>query len=416
MQVGSRTLRRGDAIRAGIAATAAAVLLSASGCGGGDSKKSSADAGQSQALRAAALSLQSAMDTSSRAIDGVRGTRASLERLGASLEPAIAQTGDVIGVLTPKAGTSTPESKLLNAARQQRTFLQFAADSTKSRSRSAANSALDRARDAGRRASTAYAGIARTTNALAGLLPASTTFNTGRLSDAVHHVNAQKPSKKSGSSGTTNNGNSTGGGGGGTTSCGDGTLRQLGDVLPVRSQRPRHVPEQWRRVGHRRLQPGDRHHVHHELLQRDPHRLPRRQRRSRLHPLAPAVLNAKTPSSRWQSSPRGVRWRQRQPTEEDQMNLYAILRRSGWRSGEELQEAAARSTRVGDEDMPDEVRWIRSYVLEEVDGSVGTVCIYEATSPEAIRRHASLADLPVDEIVPIADTVVVRPDPQPAEA
>jgi hypothetical protein len=98
------------------------------------------------------------------------------------------------------------------------------------------------------------------------------------------------------------------------------------------------------------------------------------------------------------------------------MNLYAILRRSGWRSGEELQEAAERSTRVGNEEMPNDVRWIRSYVLEEGGGSVGTVCIYEATSPEAIRKHASLADLPVDEIVPIADTVVVRQDPQGAEA
>jgi hypothetical protein len=104
-----------------------------------------------------------------------------------------------------------------------------------------------------------------------------------------------------------------------------------------------------------------------------------------------------------------------QTEEEDQMNLYAILRRSGWRSGEDLQAAAARSTRVGEEDMPDEVRWIRSYVLQEDGGSVGTVCIYEATSPEAIRRHASLADLPVDEIIPIADTVFVRPDPQPAQ-
>ena len=97
------------------------------------------------------------------------------------------------------------------------------------------------------------------------------------------------------------------------------------------------------------------------------------------------------------------------------MNLYAILRREGWRSGEELQEAAARSTRVGDEEMPDEVRWIRSYVLQENSGSVGTVCIYEATSPDAIRRHASLADLPVDDIIPIADTVIVRPDPEPAQ-
>jgi Protein of unknown function (DUF4242) len=93
------------------------------------------------------------------------------------------------------------------------------------------------------------------------------------------------------------------------------------------------------------------------------------------------------------------------------METYVILRRSGWRSGEELGEAASRSRKVGDEEMADDVRWIRSYVLEEGGGSVGTVCIYQATSPEAIRKHASLADLPVDEIVAVADTVVVRPDP-----
>ena len=98
------------------------------------------------------------------------------------------------------------------------------------------------------------------------------------------------------------------------------------------------------------------------------------------------------------------------------MKLYAILRRSGWRSPADLEAAAARSTKVGDEDMPDDIRWIRSYVLDEGAGSVGTICIYEATSPEAIRKHASLADLPVDEIIAVADTVVVRPDPQPATA
>jgi hypothetical protein len=98
------------------------------------------------------------------------------------------------------------------------------------------------------------------------------------------------------------------------------------------------------------------------------------------------------------------------------MNTYVILRRSGWRSPEELGEAAARSSKVGNEEMAEEVRWIRSYVLEEGGGSVGTVCIYQATSPEAIRKHASLADLPVDEIVAVADTVLVRPDPQPVAA
>ena len=93
------------------------------------------------------------------------------------------------------------------------------------------------------------------------------------------------------------------------------------------------------------------------------------------------------------------------------MDLYVILRRSGWASAADLQAAAARSTRVGDEDMPDDVRWIRSYVLDEGAGTVGTVCLYEATSPEAIRKHAALADLPADEIIPVADTVLVRPDP-----
>jgi thiamine biosynthesis protein ThiC len=94
------------------------------------------------------------------------------------------------------------------------------------------------------------------------------------------------------------------------------------------------------------------------------------------------------------------------------MNTYVILRRSGWRSPDDLQAAAARSAKVGDEEMSDDIRWIRSYVLEEDGGSVGTVCVYQATSPEAIREHASRADLPADEIIAVADTVLVRPDPE----
>lgn len=98
------------------------------------------------------------------------------------------------------------------------------------------------------------------------------------------------------------------------------------------------------------------------------------------------------------------------------MNTYVILRRGGWKSPEELQEAAARSTSVADEQMPEDIRWIRSYVLDEGDGAVGTVCIYQASSAEAIREHARRAELPVDEIVAVAETVVVRPDPAPAAA
>ncbi len=93
------------------------------------------------------------------------------------------------------------------------------------------------------------------------------------------------------------------------------------------------------------------------------------------------------------------------------MNLYAILCRDGFADGPTLEEAAARSTKAGD-DMPDDIRWIRSYVLGENSGSLGTVCIYQASSEDAIRQHAATADLPVTEIIPIADTVIVRPDPE----
>jgi len=98
------------------------------------------------------------------------------------------------------------------------------------------------------------------------------------------------------------------------------------------------------------------------------------------------------------------------------MNTYVILRRSAWASGDELGVAAGRSKTVGDEEMSDDIRWIRSYVLDEPDGRVGTVCIYQASSPEAIREHASRADLAADEIIQVADTVVIRPDPEPAAA
>jgi len=158
----------------------AAVIVIA-GCGGSDTPAKPAE----RPLRAEALSLQQAMDTASRAIDEVRGTRDSLEQLGTSIQPAIAQTGDVIVLLTPKATGGRTESMLLVAAREQRSFLQFAVDATRTRSRRAANSALQRARSAGRRATTAYTTITQQSSQLAGLLPASTTFNTGRLRDAV---------------------------------------------------------------------------------------------------------------------------------------------------------------------------------------------------------------------------------------
>jgi hypothetical protein len=93
------------------------------------------------------------------------------------------------------------------------------------------------------------------------------------------------------------------------------------------------------------------------------------------------------------------------------MNLYVIRRPSGWRTPGELQAAAARSKHVGDEEMPEDVRWIRSYVVHEADGGLGTFCIYEASRPEKIREHAERAGIPATDIFEVAETVLVRPDP-----
>ena len=95
------------------------------------------------------------------------------------------------------------------------------------------------------------------------------------------------------------------------------------------------------------------------------------------------------------------------------MNLYAIRRRQAWKTVTELEKAASISARVGNEEMPDRVRWIRSYVVKEADGQLGTVCIYQAVDETAIREHARRVGMPADESTPIAETVIVRDDPAP---
>jgi hypothetical protein len=94
------------------------------------------------------------------------------------------------------------------------------------------------------------------------------------------------------------------------------------------------------------------------------------------------------------------------------MALYVIRRPSGWKTPDDLGTAAQRSRRVGDEEMSADIRWIRSYVVHDADGTLGTFCIYDATSEQKIREHADRADLPAAGVWEVADTVIVRPDPQ----
>jgi hypothetical protein len=98
------------------------------------------------------------------------------------------------------------------------------------------------------------------------------------------------------------------------------------------------------------------------------------------------------------------------------MNTYVIRREAAWEGPEELEAAAARSKEVAENDFPDDIRWIRSYVIAEPGGTLGTVCIYQATDAEAVRNHASRVGMPADEVLECVDTVIVRPDPEPESA
>ena len=98
------------------------------------------------------------------------------------------------------------------------------------------------------------------------------------------------------------------------------------------------------------------------------------------------------------------------------MNTYVIRREKAWASPEELEATAERSKQVAEDDFPDDIRWIRSYVIKEDGGTLGTVCIYQATDIDAVRNHAKRVDMPADEVLEVADTVIIRPDPEPQPA
>ena len=95
------------------------------------------------------------------------------------------------------------------------------------------------------------------------------------------------------------------------------------------------------------------------------------------------------------------------------MNTYLIRREKAWKSPEELEQTAARSKEVAEDEFPDDISWIRSYVIAEDGGTLGTVCVYQATDVEAVLKHAKRVDMPADEVLEVADVVVIRPDPAP---
>jgi hypothetical protein len=94
------------------------------------------------------------------------------------------------------------------------------------------------------------------------------------------------------------------------------------------------------------------------------------------------------------------------------MNDYVIFRRNAWPDEAALERAAGRSARVARDELEGQVRWIRSYVYEEADGTLGSVCIYQATDRDVVFEHARRADLACNDVRPIARTVIIEADPR----
>jgi hypothetical protein len=91
------------------------------------------------------------------------------------------------------------------------------------------------------------------------------------------------------------------------------------------------------------------------------------------------------------------------------METYLVLRRNAWQDAHEAEKARARAA-VEAERRSELVDWIRSYTFTECDATIGSVCVYEAGGPEAIRRHSSAAALPIDQIVRVEEVIVLRPE------
>ncbi len=98
------------------------------------------------------------------------------------------------------------------------------------------------------------------------------------------------------------------------------------------------------------------------------------------------------------------------------MNTYAIRRKNAWASPEEGEKVGERSAQVAESEFPDDIAWIRSYVVKDEDDTLGSICVYQASSIDAVREHAKRVDMPADEVLEVADTVIVRPDPEKEEA
>src|SRR5687768_16377645 len=98
------------------------------------------------------------------------------------------------------------------------------------------------------------------------------------------------------------------------------------------------------------------------------------------------------------------------------MNTYIILRRNGWATRDAREKSASRSSRVSCEEMPEKIRWMRSYITREALARFGIVCVYDAADIETVREHARRAGVPCDAVIPVNGLIIVEDDAGEAPA
>ena len=75
-----------------------------------------------------------------------------------------------------------------------------------------------------------------------------------------------------------------------------------------------------------------------------------------------------------------------------------------------LDDADAREGQLTERDV-----FERDVQFDEPDGTLGTVCVYQAVAPEALVEHARRVGMPAEDIVEVVDTAVIRADPVAAQ-
>ncbi len=103
-----------------------------------------------------------------------------------------------------------------------------------------------------------------------------------------------------------------------------------------------------------------------------------------------------------------LQWRAFAPT-----RVHLVRRRSAWAGADDFVRSAGIARRIAEQDMPRELVWLHSHLVDEGDGRLGSVCVYQAVGAAALREHARRAGLPADDIVPVIGRVVFRDDAWP---